>query len=116
MFPLPLDNLANLSFKNITKQNFIWIILPSIPFFDCLVGPRALASSMDSIWVMLGLPICVIHAIFVGRYWDIGPTRTLYVPAPLLRVGNNELVIFELHGPNDLANPTVQFIDYAILG
>ncbi len=32
----------------------------------------------------------------VGRYWNIGPQQTLYIPAPWLRRGENEIVIFEL--------------------
>lgn len=40
------------------------------------------------------------HAL--GRYWDIGPGCTLYVPGAWLNKGENELVIFEtdkLHKP-----------------
>lgn len=33
----------------------------------------------------------------LGRYWSRGPQHTLYVPAPILRAGDNELVVFELH-------------------
>jgi len=36
------------------------------------------------------------HAI--GRYWDIGPQDTLYVPAPWLRRGWNQIVIFDMDG------------------
>lgn len=32
----------------------------------------------------------------LGRYWSRGPQRTLYVPAPVLRPGANELVLLEL--------------------
>jgi beta-galactosidase len=32
----------------------------------------------------------------LGRYWRRGPQRTLYAPAPVLRAGRNELVLFEL--------------------
>lgn len=34
----------------------------------------------------------------LGRYWAAGPTRTLYVPGPLVREGRNELLVLELHG------------------
>ncbi|WP_411111113.1 beta-galactosidase [Streptomyces sp. c-19] len=34
----------------------------------------------------------------LGRYWSRGPQRSLYVPAPVLRPGRNELVVLELHG------------------
>ena len=33
----------------------------------------------------------------LGRYWNIGPQRRLYCPAPWLRQGANEVVIFDLH-------------------
>ncbi|MGI5347710.1 glycoside hydrolase family 35 protein [Streptomyces sp. CA-250714] len=35
----------------------------------------------------------------LGRYWDMGPQRTLYAPAPLWATGRNELVVLELHTP-----------------
>ncbi|MEH0546843.1 beta-galactosidase [Streptomyces sp. B21-105] len=39
-----------------------------------------------------------INGFHLGRYWNRGPQRTLYVPAPVLRRGVNELVLLELHG------------------
>lgn len=33
----------------------------------------------------------------IGRYWEIGPQRRLYCPAPWLKKGKNEIVIFDLH-------------------
>ena len=38
-----------------------------------------------------------INGFNLGRYWSRGPQQTLYVPAPLLRPGANEVVVFELH-------------------
>jgi beta-galactosidase len=32
----------------------------------------------------------------LGRYWEIGPQRTLYVPGPLLRAGTNTITVLEL--------------------
>lgn len=39
-----------------------------------------------------------INGFHLGRYWNRGPQRTLYVPAPVLRPGTNELILLELHG------------------
>ncbi|MDQ0686255.1 beta-galactosidase [Streptomyces achromogenes] len=39
-----------------------------------------------------------INGFHLGRYWNRGPQRTLYVPAPILRRGVNDLVLLELHG------------------
>jgi beta-galactosidase len=33
----------------------------------------------------------------LGRYWEIGPQRRLYCPAPWLKPGQNEILIFDLH-------------------
>ncbi len=38
-----------------------------------------------------------INGFNIGRYWNIGPGNTLYVPAPLLKPGRNEVVVLELH-------------------
>ncbi|MDF2989849.1 MAG: glycoside hydrolase family 35, partial [Microbacterium sp.] len=39
-----------------------------------------------------------VNGFLLGRYWNIGPQQTLYVPAPLLRAGRNELVVLDLEG------------------
>jgi beta-galactosidase len=55
-----------------------------------------------------------INGFNLGRYWEAkGPQRTLYVPAPLLKTGRNELVVLELHGT---ASPRVEFRDTPDLG
>ena len=33
----------------------------------------------------------------LGRYWEIGPQKRLYCPAPWLKKGKNEMVIFDMH-------------------
>ena len=32
----------------------------------------------------------------LGRYWEVGPQQTIYLPAEWLKVGKNEIIIFEL--------------------
>lgn len=33
----------------------------------------------------------------LGRYWEIGPQERLYCPAPWLKKGVNEIVVFDMH-------------------
>ena len=33
----------------------------------------------------------------LGRYWDVGPQMRLYCPAPWLRAGANEVLVFDFH-------------------
>ncbi|MFD9501672.1 beta-galactosidase family protein [Streptomyces sp. NPDC060035] len=37
-----------------------------------------------------------VNGFCLGRYWSVGPQRTLYVPGPVLREGANELWVLEL--------------------
>lgn len=32
----------------------------------------------------------------LGKYWNIGPQQTLYIPAPWLKKGKNEIIVFEM--------------------
>jgi beta-galactosidase len=52
---------------------------------------------------------CVwINGFCLGRYWNRGPHLSLYLPAPLLRHGENELKLLELHPRNSSSTPMVQ--------
>jgi len=56
-------------------------------------------SPMDT---YLSLPGWTKGSVFVndfniGRYWDGGPQKTLYIPGPVLKTGINSIVVFELH-------------------
>ncbi|CAG0892806.1 unnamed protein product [Darwinula stevensoni] len=39
----------------------------------------------------------IVNGLNLGRFWDLGPTQTLYVPGPLLRTGSNEIFVFDLY-------------------
>ncbi|MFG1912992.1 glycoside hydrolase family 35 protein [Kribbella sp. NPDC048928] len=54
-----------------------------------------------------------INGFSLGRYWRRGPQHTLYVPAPVLVNGSNELVVLELE---TLETPTVTFAPGPWLG
>ena len=49
----------------------------------------------------------------LGRIWNIGPEKTLYVPGPWLGFrGNNEVIVFDLNGR---AGETLKGLDHPIL-
>jgi beta-galactosidase len=45
-----------------------------------------------------GKGVAWINGFCLGRYWSRPPQRTLYVPAPVLHEGTNELVVLEFDG------------------
>ncbi|MDH6342203.1 beta-galactosidase [Parabacteroides sp. PFB2-12] len=40
-----------------------------------------------------------INGYAIGRYWEIGPQQTLYMPGCWLKKGENEIIIFDLASP-----------------
>ncbi len=48
----------------------------------------------------------------LGRFWNIGPQKTLYVPGPWLKPGPNEIVVFDLQGK---ADQKIQGLNHPVL-
>ena len=48
----------------------------------------------------------------MGRIWEIGPQQTLYMPGCWLKKGENEILVFDIIGPE---SPKSEGIDYPVL-
>ncbi|WP_237763996.1 glycoside hydrolase family 35 protein [Terrimicrobium sacchariphilum] len=59
-----------------------------------------------------GKGVVWINGHCLGRFWNIGPQQTLYLPGPWLKKGTNEIVILDLLGP---AQPVVQGVERPVL-
>ncbi|MBE6608401.1 MAG: beta-galactosidase [Ruminococcaceae bacterium] len=56
----------------------------------------------------------VVNGFNIGRYWnDRGPQKTLYVPAPILHSGDNEITVFE---SDSFDIPVIESLDEPDLG
>ena len=90
IYTLPLDNLEKLDF---TKG----YIEGSPSFFKFSIN---IESPEDTFLDFEGWGKgCVfVNGFNIGRFWEIGPQKRLYIPAPLLKPGNNEIIIFETDG------------------
>lgn len=53
-----------------------------------------------------------VNGICLGRYWNIGPTQTMYLPGCWLKKGKNEVVVFDLYAN---ANPVLSGREQPIL-
>ncbi len=57
---------------------------------------------------------CVfINGFNLGRFWEVGPQKALYLPGPLIRKGKNEIVVFETEGK---AQIELELMDHPSLG
>lgn len=49
----------------------------------------------------LGKGIVWVNGICLGRFWNIGPTQTMYLPAPWIKKGKNEVVVLDFLKPSE---------------
>lgn len=101
--PLPLDDLSRLTFTPGPSPG---------PAFH-----HATATIPEPADGFLALPgwekgVVWLNGFNLGRYWKVGPQRTLYAPKPLWRRGANEIVVLELHQPG----PAIEIRPDADLG
>ena len=45
-----------------------------------------------------GKGLAFVNGVNIGRFWNIGPTLSLYIPHSLLKEGHNRIIIFETEG------------------
>ncbi len=66
-------------------------------------GPFSLSRTGDTYLDMRGRVkgAAWVNGHPLGRFWNRGPQQTLYVPAPWLKVGANQVVIFDINGGSD---------------
>lgn len=100
--PIRLDDLGRLNFREDIKSvcpGFLrgrFKAKPGVPTHLDMRG--------------FGKGVAFVNGFNLGRYWEIGPQQTLYVPGGLLKE-ENELVIFEL----EHAKSGVKFIKTAVM-
>jgi len=87
VFPLPMDDLTSVQFSTGSAA-------PSGAAF--YRGQFELNEVGDSFldtrgW---GKGAVWVNGHALGRFWNLGPQQTLYLPAPWLRTGKNELIVF----------------------
>ena len=87
MFSLPLNNLKRLQFRRSE------IAAPA--FHRGYFNLDAVGDSFLDLrgW---GKGTAWVNGHHLGRFWKIGPQQTLFVPAPWLRRGRNEIIVLDL--------------------
>ena len=105
VYPLPMDNLDKLVFsaeKPTEKSVFYKGNFTVDEAKDTFLKTENFTKGFVS-----------VNGYNIGRYWEIGPQKTLYIPASLLNVGENEIIVFESDGIKGA--PEVEFCDTPVL-
>ena len=89
-YPLPLDNVGKIDFSKEYLEN-----TPS--FYKFTFEAEELGDTFLDFegW---GKGCVFVNGFNIGRFWEIGPQKRLYIPAPLLKAGTNEIIVFETDG------------------
>lgn len=89
-YPLPLDNLDQLDWSADWQEG-----LPS--FYRYELELTDLADTYLDL-TGFGKGVVFVNQVNIGRFWDRGPIRSLYLPRAYLKEGKNELIVFETEG------------------
>lgn len=89
-YALEFDNLDEIDFNGKWEPN-----TPS--FYEYTFNVQELKDTFLDC-SKLGKGFVVLNGFNLGRYWNVGPTGYLYIPAPLLIKGENKLIVFETEG------------------
>lgn len=105
VYPLPMDNLDKIDFSENSPEE-------KSAFYK---GYLEVDETKDTFLKLDNFTkgFVTINGFNIGRYWEIGPQRTLYIPASLLREGKNEIIVFESDGLKGI--PEIEFCDKPIL-
>ena len=69
--------------------------------------------ALTRFWICAaGRGFVLINGFNIGRFWEIGPQYTLYVPGGLIKEKDNEIVVFDV---NRIGTPKIGTLDHAIL-
>jgi beta-galactosidase len=91
MFSLPMKDMSNIVYNN--KPVADAPVIKRTIFALTEVGDTYLDMST---W---GKGCVWINGHNLGRYWQVGPQQTIYVPGEWLKKGNNEIIVFEMIKP-----------------
>nr|KAF6465269.1 galactosidase beta 1 like 2 [Rousettus aegyptiacus] len=117
--PLKNFRIYSLDMKKSFLQRFganMWSPVPETPTFPAFfLGALSIAlSPLDTFMKLEGWEkgVVFINGQNLGRYWNIGPQETLYLPGAWLDPGINQVIVFE----EKMAGPMIQFTETPHLG
>ncbi|MEQ9764881.1 beta-galactosidase family protein [Streptococcus sp. ZJ151] len=89
-YPLPLDNIEKISYEGQWQEG-----LPSFYEFEFnCQNPKDTYIDMSS----FGKGVVFINGYHLGRFWQVGPILSLYLPGVLIKKGRNIITVFETEG------------------
>ena len=89
-YPLSFENTENIDFSKRWQPE-----QPAFYAFDFEM--KALKDTYLDL-SSFGKGLAFVNGVNIGRFWNVGPTLSLYIPHSLLKEGHNRIIIFETEG------------------
>ncbi len=106
-YPLPMTGLDKLAFSPVHIQTAPAFYRGTFEISDTPCDTFLRTDSFTKGFVTL-------NGFNLGRFWEIGPQKALYVPASILKRGTNTLTVFESDALK--GKPVVEFTDRPDIG
>ena len=102
VYTLPMDKLDNLNYSGVKSglPTFYKATFKAAKKADCFVHLQGFTKGF-----------VLVNGFNLGRFWNIGPQLSLYLPWPILK-DDNEIIVYN---ESDVENPTVSIKDYHVL-
>ena len=89
-YPLPLGNIQQVDFSKGYQ--------PGLPGFYRFIFKAEEIGDTFLDFSGWGKGCAFVNGFNIGRFGEIGPQKRLYIPGPLLKQGENEIILFETEG------------------
>lgn len=103
IYTLPMDSLERLQTSEEKKDGrlcFYRGVFQAPEKKDCFIHPDGFTKGF-----------IMVNGFNLGRYWNIGPQKSLYLPYPILK-DENEIIVFDEEPVDD---PVINILDHHIL-
>ncbi|MBO5021496.1 MAG: hypothetical protein J6D52_12595 [Clostridia bacterium] len=102
VYTLPMNKLDGLKFDNpdTNLPKFYKGTFKSPEKKDCFIHPKGFTKGF-----------IMVNGFLIGKYWNIGPQLSVYLPYPILK-DENELIIFD---EEPVTEPYIEITDKHIL-
>lgn len=87
---LPMENLSGLDFTVPVQEG-------NPGFYEVVFEAEETGDTFLD-FAGWGKGCVLVNGFNIGRFWEIGPQKRLYIPGPLLKKGSNTILIFETEG------------------
>ena len=103
-YALEFENLKAIDFNKAWKEGVPGFYRYKLDLTTCLDTNLDLSG--------FGKGVVFVNGVNIGRFWNKGPIKSLYIPHGLFKSGENEIIIFETEG---IYKDQINFVNHKVI-